>query len=358
MSGTSLDGLDIVIADFNNSAPAVISTYFTDYPCDLLTALQNACRLTNIDFDTLGQLDAQLGAFYASCIKQALDNAGLKPHDIIAIGSHGQTIQHNPNCNPAYTMQIGDAHRIAEHTGISVIADFRRRDIAAGGQGAPLVPAFHQAIFQSDTESLAIINIGGISNVTFLNKNRHEAVIGFDCGPGNTLMNQWCQHHFDKPYDRSGELAKQGIVNAALLENLLNDPYFALDYPKSTGPEYFSLDWLKPHLQNHPCNAIDTLSTLCELTARCIAQSQQILPQTDRVLLCGGGVHNTFLRERLAFLLDCPVTTTEPYGVDPDWVEAMAFAWLAKQTSEGKTGNIPSVTGAKRAVVLGSIFPA
>jgi len=358
MSGTSLDGLDLAIVNFSNTNPRLITADYTPYPQELLTSIKNACRQPSITFDDLGSLDSLLGDFYAQCIKHSLQKAELNAADITAIGSHGQTIQHSPNNNPAYTLQIGDASRIAQNTGISVVADFRRRDMAAGGQGAPLVPAFHQAVFQTSNESLAIINIGGIANITFLNKDNSNSVIGFDCGPGNTLMDQWCQKHFNVHYDEFGARASNGLVNENLLNSLLSDSYFSKNHPKSTGPEQFNLEWLNSHLEKHPTNIADTLCTLCELTAASIAQSLQKLDECDKVLTCGGGVHNHYLQTRLQALLDCPVATTKAHGVDPDIVEAMAFAWLAKQNIEGKTGNIPSVTGAKEAVILGAVYPA
>ncbi|MBL4783762.1 MAG: anhydro-N-acetylmuramic acid kinase [Porticoccaceae bacterium] len=358
MSGTSLDGVDVAIVDFDNDNPSLISTFFKPYPQDLLTQLKKICGQTQVGFDELGSLDSQLGSFYAQCVNQSLSNAGLDSSDIVAIGSHGQTIHHSPNTSPAHTLQIGDANRIAEESGIAVVTDFRRRDIAVGGQGAPLVPAFHKVTFQSPTDNLVILNIGGISNVTFLDKNINSPMIGFDCGPGNTLMNQWCQLHFDVSFDKSGALAKAGQLNNNLLVSLLADPYFSLPYPKSTGPEYFNIDWLHLHLDKHPTNINDTLRTLCEFSAACIVLSIGLLPSVDQTLVCGGGVHNDFLMRRLADLCSCPVTSTETYGVAPDWVEAMAFAWLAKQTVEGKPGNTPSVTGANKAVVLGAIYPA
>jgi len=357
MSGTSLDGVDVVIADFSGKKPVLVSSLFTQYPNSLLASLTAACQSNNIEFEQLGTLDAQLGSFFAQCIEEALLTANISSGDITAIGSHGHTVQHSPTSQPPFTLQIGDANRIAENTGITVVADFRRRDIAAGGQGAPLVPAFHRDAFQSKTKNLAIINIGGISNVTFLNKNE-EDIIGFDCGPGNTLMDQWCQLHFDRPYDTSGQLSRHGKTNNALLNSMLTDPYFAQKHPKTTGPEYFNLNWLKAHLDQYPSSPYDTLSSLCELTAQCIAQSIKKLPASDGALICGGGTKNVFLMEKLARQLSCPVETTTNYGVHPDWVEAMAFAWLAKQTMEGKPSNTPSVTGAKKAVILGAIYPA
>lgn len=358
MSGTSLDGVDIAIVDFHGETPTLALSLFQPYPDELLVDIKNACQQNNISFNELGTLDARLGCFYAQCIQKSLLDIDLKPKDVIAIGSHGQTIHHSPNSEPPFTLQIGDANRIAELTGIPVVADFRRRDIAAGGQGAPLVPAFHQSVFQSDTHNLAIINIGGISNISILNRDQYKSVIGFDCGPGNTLMDQWCQQHFDRDYDHSGQLSKEGTVNKELLNSMMTDPYFTLAYPKSTGPEYFNLKWLATHLDQHPSSLKNTLCTLCELTALSITQNIKQLSNIDKVLVCGGGAHNEYLMGRLISLLDQPVETTENYGIHPDWVEAMAFAWLAKQTIEGKTGNIPSVTGAKKAVILGAIYSA
>lgn len=358
MSGTSLDGVDVAIVDFNDETPSLVSSHFKTYPNALYLALKEACQQTTISFDELGTLDSRLGSFYAQCIRQALLEANISGKDIIAIGSHGQTIQHSPNSSTPFTLQIGDANCITEKTGITVVSDFRRRDIAAGGQGAPLVPAFHHAIFQSAKNSLAIINIGGISNITYLDQDLREPTIGFDCGPGNTLMDQWCQQHFDMPYDKSGTLSKTGSICTPLLDSMMADPYFSLAYPKSTGPEYFNLAWLKRHLDKQPSNTNDTLSTLCELTARCIVLSLEEFSSVNEALICGGGVHNAFLMQRLRSLLDLPVETTASHGVDPDWVEAMAFAWLAKQTMEGKTSNTPSVTGAKKAVILGAIYSA
>jgi len=358
MSGTSLDGTDVAIVDFSERAPRLVSSFFQPYPTSLLARLNAICRHSDVSLDELGQLDATLGLFYAECVLQALTLAKLQPNDIIAIGSHGQTIQHSPNVQPAFTLQIGDANRIADKTGISVVADFRRRDMAAGGQGAPLVPAFHKAIFQSTTKNLAIINIGGISNITILPADTQATIIGFDCGPGNTLIDQWCQHHLGINYDKDGHIAKRGQVNQYLLNSLLSDPYFKRAHPKSTGPEYFNLTWLDKHLQHYPTSLNDVVTTLCELTATCIADSLVAFPRTGSALLCGGGVNNLFMQSRVTALVNCPVLTTESYGIQPDWLEAIAFAWLAKQTIEGKPGNITSVTGADKPVILGAIYPA
>lgn len=357
MSGTSLDGVDAALVSFKQGKAELLATHYTPYPNDLFNAIQAACQLTSISFDDLGSLDVRLGNFYADCVLELLQRTDMKAEAITAIGSHGQTIQHSPYNETPYTLQIGDAHRLAERTDITVVADFRCRDMAAGGQGAPLVPAFHKAAFQTTQSDLAIINIGGIANITFLSKNANDPLIGFDCGPGCTLMDQWTQRHFDKKYDTSGNLARIGAINNELLNALLLDPYFESPYPKSTGPEYFSVAWLKEALDKHPTNPLDTLCTLLELTASCIATSLRQLPSADNVLLCGGGSHNNYLKERIAACTQKPIETTESYGVAPDWVEAMAFAWLAKQTVEGKTSNTPSVTGATKDVILGAIYP-
>lgn len=358
MAGTSLDGVDVALVDFSVATPVLIAHLFKPYSDSLFRASKSLCEQQQLTFDQLGSLDGQLADFFSTIVSSLLNQSNTDPQQIIAIGSHGQTIQHNPNNQLPYTLQIGDPNRLAEKTGITVVADFRRRDVAAGGQGAPLVPAFHQAVFQQADETRAIVNIGGIANITILPANTNEPVIGFDCGPGNTLMNNWCQRHYNKPYDQGGQLAQSGTVNLELLQGMLKDPYFHRSPPKSTGPEYFSTQWLNSLLQKHPTSGIDTLSTLCELTAISISLGLENISKLEKVMICGGGCHNQWLMSRLQNYIKCSVTTTSHHGVDPDWVEAMAFAWLAKQTLEGKPGNIPSVTGANREVILGAIYPA
>jgi anhydro-N-acetylmuramic acid kinase len=292
-----------------------------------------------------------------------LQKNGLSARDIAAVGCHGQTIRHRPplqqNKPPQplpYTLQIGDPNRIAELTGITTIADFRRRDIAAGGQGAPLVPAFHAYALHSSSERRVALNIGGIANITLL--SAASGIGGFDTGPGNTLMDLWTQLHFQQACDQGGKLAANGSLDQALLSGMLADSYFQLAPPKSTGREYFNLDWLRRYLPSSYIDALNVLTTLTHLTAHSIVNAvRNFAPQTERVLVCGGGVHNTFLMELLAELLaPCPVVSTSEAGLDPNFVEATAFAWLAKQTLEGKPGNLPEVTGATRPVVLGGIY--
>jgi anhydro-N-acetylmuramic acid kinase len=254
-------------------------------------------------------------------------------------------------------LQIGDPNRIAELTGITTIGDFRRRDIAAGGQGAPLVPAFHAYALRSPAEHRVVLNIGGIANITLLSE---IGVSGFDTGPGNTLLDMWAQRQFGQSCDRGGALAANGRPDKAMLERMLADPYFQLAPPKSTGREYFNPEWLQDFLPSSQIDPLDVLSTLTHLTAHSIALAiRRFAPEAERVLACGGGVHNGFLMKLLAELLaPCRLGSTAEAGLDPDFVEATAFAWLANQTLAGKTGNLPGVTGANRAVILGGIYYA
>ena len=272
--------------------------------------------------------------------------------------SHGQTLFHAPAGDPAFSMQSGDANRIAEITGITTVADFRRRDIAAGGQGAPLVPAFHQAIFHDPTTSRAILNIGGIANLTLLPADG-KPVTGFDSGPGNVLLDAWHEKHRHAGFDTNGDWGRSGELHQPLLDQLLDHPYFSRPPPKSTGRELFCLHWLEVILQSgYPdLPAADVQRTLCELTVQSITTSlQQFAADVGQVLVCGGGVHNSLLMQRLGQLLPlCQVESSEKHGLHPDWVEAVAFAWLAKQTLDGNPGNLPSVTGARRPVILGAI---
>jgi anhydro-N-acetylmuramic acid kinase len=253
-------------------------------------------------------------------------------------------------------LQIGNPKVIATHTGIDVVADFRRADIAAGGQGAPLVPAFHQAVFARAGEDRVVLNIGGIANITVLPGTASLPVTGFDTGPGNTLLDAWARSHLNTAMDAGGRWAAQGNVNTALLAHLLKDPYFHTPPPKSTGREYFNADWLARHLPDTGIAAQDIQATLCALTAQSILDAiQQFAPRTQRILVCGGGIHNRELLRRLGDNQGgMMVESTQQHGIDPDWVEAIAFAWLAKQRLDGKPGNIPAVTGARQAVILGS----
>jgi anhydro-N-acetylmuramic acid kinase len=288
-----------------------------------------------------------------------LERAGVDKSSVIAIGSHGQTIRHRPDADVPFSLQIGDASVIARDTGIDVVSDFRSADIKAGGQGAPLAPAFHAAVFQVADEHRSVINIGGIANLTLLPAGSKKDITGFDSGPGNNLMDAWMKKINGHSYDRNGLWASTGTINESLLEDLLDDHYFKLAPPKSTGFEYFNLSWLESY-QVSSLRADDVQATLCELTACSIAQAiKDYARETQKILICGGGAHNEHLMTRLgANLPGYPISSTDTFGVHPDWVEAMAFAWLAKQTISGLPGNLPAVTGARAAVVLGQISHA
>ena len=271
-----------------------------------------------------------------------------------AIGCHGQTIRHRPE--HGYTVQLGNAALLAELTGITVISDFRSRDIAAGGQGAPLVPAFHDKVLRHSGIHRVIVNIGGISNLTDLPPNLPTT--GFDCGPGNLLMDAWCMQHLGKSFDENGAWAATGKVLPALLKQMLNEPFFDLPPPRSSGRDLFNMTWLQDKLQGDE-RAEDVQATLLELTCRTIAQAiQQYCAGAKEIYLCGGGAHNQTLHNRLAALLQGAVQTTNVLGVDGDYLEAIAFAWLAQQTLHGQAANLPLVTGAKHPCVLGAIYPA
>lgn len=362
ISGTSMDGIDAALVDLSDGYNIVYST-FTPYRnqthAALLSLLQSPDQCS---LDQLGSLDHLIGHDFAHAALDIINASGLNTRQIAAIGSHGQTIQHCPPdgaaTTPPYTLQIGDPNIIAEYTGITTVADFRRRDMAAGGQGAPLVPAFHAALIGQLNQSAAIVNIGGIANITIVGPDK--SVIGFDIGPGNCLMDQWMREHFDKAYDQDGSNAAQGTPSPELLARLLDDPYFKQRPPKSSGPEYFNLAWLRPHLAGLRINAEDVLRSLNQLTAASICSEIDNRVATDAfVYLCGGGVHNTLLLDSIRLLLPKRnIATTAVIGIDPDFVEAATFAWLAQQTLSGNTGNIPTVTGAKHAVRLGAIYPA
>jgi anhydro-N-acetylmuramic acid kinase len=359
MSGTSADGIDAALVDFAQTPPSIIATHYQAYPQTLRDQIHAISQPGVNEIQRLGELDILLGKAFADAVNQLLKKQSLSAGAIKAIGSHGQTIRHSPNHTSRFTLQIGDPNTITAETGITTVADFRRKDIALGGQGAPLVPAFHQFILASSTVDRAVVNIGGIANVTLLQPNT-EHVIGFDTGPGNTLLDAWISHHQQKTHDTNGDWGKQGKIQTDLLNTLLSDMYFKLPPPKSTGREYFHLNWLRNHLESikRPITAEDVQATLTELTAQSILQAiQQQMPRGE-ILICGGGARNQYLMERIQTLAQTSfsVNTTQKYGIDPDWVEAVAFAWLAKQTLNHQPGNLPSVTGAKQAAVLGGVY--
>jgi len=360
MSGTSLDGIDAGLYDFTEQQAKVIDFYYQAYPDELKAKIQHISSSSSLSLLDYGELDTQLGEFYAQACLNLLKQSNITADAIKAIGSHGQTLYHSPNTALPFSLQIGDPNIICQRTNITTVADFRRKDIAAGGQGAPLVPAFHRALFYNPAENNVIVNIGGIANITILPKDASQAVVGFDTGPGNTLMNHWITQHKNKPYDDNGDWAATGKIQRDLLSQLKSDPYFSLVIPKSTGTEYFSEQWLKQKLSTKTqYKPEDIQRTLCQLTAETIADAILLnAPETDSVFTCGGGVHNKTLMNCLSDRLKIPVLSTEVLGVPPDQVEAMAFAWLAKQSLEGLTGNLPEATGADSPVILGGIYQA
>ncbi|MFI3189034.1 anhydro-N-acetylmuramic acid kinase [Crenothrix sp. D3] len=358
MSGTSLDGIDAALVEFKNNRVRLIEFEYQPFPADLKNKIEQISDANAlISLKDYGAMDTQLGLLFAQIIETLLAKANIPATAIQAIGSHGQTIYHDPNTTLPFSLQIGDPNIIAEKSGITTVADFRRRDIAAGGQGAPLVPAFHQAVFSHPHEHRCIVNIGGIANITILSSTPSEAVIGFDTGVGNILMNQWIQKHHSLNYDAQGGWAKTGNINYELVKQLKKDPYFQADPAKSTGKEYFSLDWLYQNISVTDYPIEDIQASLCYLTATTITDAiKKYAPATEQVLMCGGGIHNDYLLQLIEQNLHCPVSSTELYGIHPDHVEAVAFAWLARQTLNNLTGNLKEVTGASRNVVLGSIY--
>lgn len=358
MSGTSMDGIDAVLVDLAGDRAAILASHCRKYSPELQRQLDNTLQLQDPRTADLAETDRLVGEGFADAVIELLDKTGTSPDQITAIGSHGQTIRHEPDAPEPYSLQLGNAAVISANTGIDTVADFRSADIAGGGQGAPLVPAFHADIFTAGAENRVVVNIGGIANITILPAGGNGAVSGFDTGPGNTLMDIWIRRHHGESFDRDGAWAAGGRIDARLLAAMLQDAYFRASPPKSTGREYFNRAWLSSYLQGLSTKARDVQATLCELTAVTIADAiEQQAPATQRVLVCGGGAHNAFLMQRLAKdLPDIAVESTRAVGVEPDWVEAAAFAWLAKQHLEGKPGNIPEVTGASKPVVLGRLF--
>ena len=358
MSGTSLDGLDIALVELEaRTSIKLLASHYIPMPEAMRADILGLCSSGADEIARSAIAENRWVELAAQGIAALLELQQLTARDIRAIGSHGQTIRHEPA--QGFTVQIGNPALLAELTNICVVGDFRRRDVAAGGQGAPLVPAFHEALFADSPGNRAILNVGGFSNLSLINPT--DPVSGFDCGPGNVLLDAWIQEQCGELYDRNGEWAASGAVDTRLLQVLLQDPFFQTKGPKSTGREVFNLAWLKHHLLSLPSIYPQNVqATLLELTASTIAQSLQTAqPHTDELLVCGGGAHNAALMARLASLLvHTQVSSTLTKGVDPDWVEAMAFAWLAHCCLENIPANRPSVTGARGLRVLGGIYPA
>lgn len=362
MSGTSMDAIDAVLVSFAGTFPHLVGTASSPIPRDLRRVVSDLCQPGNDDVDSLGQADHQLGRLFAAAALAVLAETDTPAAAVRAIGSHGQTVRHRPpgTITHPFTLQIGDPNLIASITGITTVADFRRRDLAVGGQGAPLVPAFHQAVFRDPNANRAIVNIGGIANVTWL-PARGEAM-GFDTGPGNLLMDAWHQRHRGAPFDDQGGWAAGASADQELLALLKRFPYFARPHPKTTGREDFNLAYVERALQScsRDVGPQQVQATLLALTAETIAAGVSRWPLLpDQIYLCGGGAYNRVLVATLAALLNpAQVASTGALGLDPRWVEATAFAWLARQTLNGLPGNLPAVTGARKSMILGGIYPA
>jgi len=361
MSGTSMDGIDAALVEFNGSQIKLIASHSHSIPTELKTKLSllslNSGAAT---IDMLGEADAELGDLFAEAINELLSSACIHSSQVAGIGSHGQTIRHRPDLPHRFTMQVGDANKISYKTGITTVADFRRKDMAANGEGAPLAPAFHQQVFHSKNENRAVLNIGGISNLTYLPKDKNQACLGFDCGPGNILMDAWIQQHQQQAFDKNGEWAASASADRKFVSQLMSDAFIQQSPPKSTGKEHYHLGWLKQQGNIKKLNAAQVQASLCQFTCDSIVYAiENHMPELSRLIVCGGGVHNAhlilLLRNRLPEII---IESSEKHGIHPDWVEAIAFAWLAKKTLSKQSGNLPAVTGANQAVILGAIYPA
>ena len=365
ISGTSMDAVDAALVDLSDPhAPRTLHVHAHPPPADLreelLTLSQSVAGVTLAKF---GELEQRVAAWFTDAALALLDQAGGSAADVQALGNHGQTLHHAPRAHHPFSLQIGDSSRVAALTGITTVGQFRGADLAAGGQGAPLAPALHHAVFSRPGEPRCVINLGGIANLTLLPGDAHsepERVLGLDTGPANALMDAWIAEHLGKRQDTDAAWASKGKVSEPLLSHLLQDPYFHLSAPKSTGREHFNLEWLRAQLSSIRAapTPVDVQRTLCELSARTVADAiEQYGPASERVLLCGGGARNPLLRQRLAELLaPRPVELTDDYGIAADWVEAVMVAWITMRTMTGQSGNLPGVTGASGPMVLGGIY--
>ncbi|UZE98081.1 anhydro-N-acetylmuramic acid kinase [Alkalimarinus alittae] len=363
MSGTSIDAVDAVLVQITDNIK-IIASHSCPIPQQLKDTILALCSSGENEIQRAFELDRELGCIFADCVLALCTKANIQANNISAIGSHGQTIRHSPHGQHPFTLQIADPNTIAEKTGITTVADFRRRDIAAGGQGAPLVPAFHEDAFKSTSSNRAIINIGGMANITLVSRSQ-QPTRGFDTGPGNVLLDYWVYKHKTKKFDYDGEWAASGKVNNALLNQLLSEPYLKRLPPKSTGRELFNPEWLECQLNSLPdLSPVDVQATLTEFTCKTIADAIIIDDSTikteeqiNEIYVCGGGASNSFILRRLQALLpNKHVTTTCELGIPPEHVESVAFAWLAYRTLHNLSGNLVSVTGAKKERVLGAIY--
>lgn len=359
ISGTSLDGVDCALVQFNDNQPSLLASHFSPSNTTLRQRTLQLCAGTDIDLRLYGEVDIELGRIFAAGVEELLSKANVDAAAVKAIGSHGQTVWHQPKGELPFTLQLADPNVITQLTGITTVADFRRRDIAAGGQGAPLASLLHRNCFSSTSEDRVVVNIGGMANITVLDKSGES--LAFDTGPGNVLMDYWIGKNLDKNFDNNGDWARSGKTDQALLSLLLDEEYLSLPPPKSTGRELFNGHWLESKLQQcRPGVAdADVQATLVNLTVATITAEIRKHIAPDQVYICGGGAHNTTMMTALQTALpDAEVASTAAAGLDPDWVEAIAFAWMAKQTLAGQRIETAAFTGATEPVILGGIYQA
>ncbi len=362
MSGTSLDAIDAALVNFDGPTPRLICKLTYSIPENLRKQIIKLCSPSTNELQVYGETDRALGHIIANTVLAIMKQTKISAEQIIAIGSHGQTIRHMPMGKMPFTLQIGDPNIIAEYTGINTVADFRRRDIAAGGQGAPLAPAFHAKFLSSKNNDRAILNLGGIANLTLMPSRSNKPVTGFDTGPANLLIDYCYQQYQHGKFDDQGKWAASGIIDKKLLQLMLQEPYFQQAAPKSTGRELFNPHWLKSKLEAYDKEIIpkNLCATLVEMVAVSVSDALKIqLPQCKELIICGGGVHNYYLLDRLGKHLPlCRILSTAEFGIDPDYLESIAFAWFASLTMQGKPSNLPLVTGAKHEVILGGVYYA
>lgn len=356
ISGTSVDGVDAALVSFTDHYPRLLQTHLHPYSSDLREAVHDLFVPGDGEIDRLGEIDNLVGAAFADAALQLLDQANIPITNVRAIGCHGQTVRHRPLAKHPFTLQIGNPYIVAERTGLDVVWDFRRRDMAVGGQGAPLAPLFHQMFMGSDAETRVVLNLGGIGNITRLPCSG-EPPVAFDTGPANGLLDAWIQRIQGAPLDRNGAWAGSATADPNLLARFLADPYFAMPAPKSTGKEWFHLSWAERLADLAAYDPAVVQATFMALTVESIALAIEVSGGCDRVLVCGGGIHNDTLLKALQARLGVPVDSSACVGVEPDWVEAMAFAWLAACHVEGRKLNSKPFTGASRPVILGSLVP-
>ena len=356
MTGTSADSLDCAAVNFSKKEMNIVGLKNYDIPNALKNKIQESTQAPEHNNSLLRELDINLGNFFSKSIEDFIKSLSLDKNQISGIGSHGQTIKHEPNAETPYSMQIGDPQLISNKLGIKTVGQFRDDDILAGGQGAPISPIFHKEVFAESGEKRLIVNIGGITNISVISD---QEIIGFDTGPGNCLMDSWCRKNLRGNFDDQGNWAKSGEVNTNLLEIMIKDNYFKLEYPKSTGPDYFNESWLYSCIVkvDPEIKAQDIQATLAELTALSLSNALKEIPDiSEKVYFCGGGVHNLHLLERISSKIKKTCLTTHDLGIDPDYLEAICFAWLAKQRLDGIKFDMKNITGSKKAVYLGKIF--